>query len=238
MAKAGGGRYQLVEHVSQLPRMMREELHEGLEVVARDVAVLVRPRSRGYLQPLHGVSAAWHAEDMFTAKHLRIDLGDLASAQAVVFGISIDCPAGEDGEALMFDVEVIFGKGPESLPIQTAKLTFAPAELQKRQPRNRVVDRMVAKIYASQARIEATGLNRARDFKQAEERLQKVRARIATYAGDDADLLKVLDDMAPVIQAMAAPMMEMDRKKGYTEATHVQGSRKVDGKRLRKDDVN
>lgn len=238
MALAADGRFHFVEHVSQLPQLMREELSEALEVVARDVAVLVRPHGRGRLEALPGVRSAWCAADLFGFAHLRMDLGDLASAQSVVFGVAVDCPSGEDGETLTLDVQVIVGKDSQSLPIQSVQWTFAPPELLDRQPRNRVVDRMVAGIYAAEARMQAVGLNRERHFTRAEAVLCKARERIASYAGNDAELLKIVRELEPDIQVMAAPMMEMDRKTSYTKASHVQRSRKEDGKRQLKDELN
>lgn len=227
MAQAADGRFHFVEAASQLPALLAAELGEALEVVARGVAVEVRPLGRGWLTALPGFRSAWQGD------HLRIDLGDLASQQEVVTAVAIDCPAGPDGEALTVEVRVVGPQGQVLLPPCAVTWRYAPGELLKRQPRDRRVDRTVAGLHAAEARMRAIALNRAGDFAQAAAQVRQVRERIASYAGDDAELLAMVAELADEVRETSAPMHEQARKSKYTMASHQQRSRLPDGSRRR-----
>jgi len=102
------------------------------------------------------------------------------------------------------------------------------------QPRDRVVDRVVARLFAELARQEAVNLNREGRYGEAADRLARVRIRIEAYAGDDLELRETAGNLAAEAPAYAAPMQEMDRKQRHFMASNSSRMRTAEGKSIRR----
>jgi hypothetical protein len=90
-----------------------------------------------------------------------------------------------------------------------------------RQPRNRVIDRAVARLYAARARREALELNRMGRYDEATSLLERVRRRIESYAGNDPELRQIAEDLRVDFGEYAMPMTPMVRKGRYYEASNL-----------------
>ncbi len=101
------------------------------------------------------------------------------------------------------------------------------------QPRDRDVDRAVARIYAARARLEAVQLNRLGEYRDARHALRGVARRIADYAGSDTELNDLAGQLIAEKTAFSAPMPELDRKGAYYRSANVQRSRDPDGQARR-----
>ena len=74
--------------------------------------------------------------------------------------------------------------------------TYASDADNDRQPRNVVVDREVASLYAGKAREEALALNRDERFADAQRRLKATANRIRRYTGTDDGLKAIIAELA------------------------------------------
>ncbi|HEX7123269.1 MAG TPA: VWA domain-containing protein, partial [Gemmatimonadaceae bacterium] len=190
MAHDGGGAFYFIEGAAQIPEILTSELSEALEVVLRDVALVVRPvgaswraaiaERRGPLacdepESLNRYRQRWHEG----LGELRVDLGALVSAQQLDLVIKLQFPLGE-GAA---EREAVFALEAEGVLVSGSERRqawrYASHAENDRQPRNREVDRAVAHLSAARARAEATEFNRHGDFERAGRVLDRTAHRIA-----------------------------------------------------------
>jgi hypothetical protein len=81
-----------------------------------------------------------------------------------------------------------------------------------------VVDRGVARIYATRARREALEANRESRFGRAREILERAARRIERYAGNDPELQEVVAELRRDLREYSVQMEEMSRKAHYFRA--------------------
>ncbi len=93
-----------------------------------------------------------------------------------------------------------------------------------------MVDRAVARVHAALARQEALALNRAGRYDDARHVLERVAAKIASYAGQDADLLEVVRGLRDDLDAFAVHMDAASAKQRHFASYAAQHSRMADGK--------
>jgi len=101
------------------------------------------------------------------------------------------------------------------------------------QPRDRDVDRIVARIHAARARTEAVRLNRLGEFRRARHALRGVARRIEDYTGSDTELRELAGQLVAEETAVSAPMPELDRKRAHFSSANLQRSRDPDGQARR-----
>ncbi|MGH7557135.1 MAG: hypothetical protein ACREMD_05040 [Gemmatimonadota bacterium] len=222
IALAGGGNFYFIEDAKQIPDFLTSELGEILEVVARDVVIevqtpiglVVRALTEAREEPRDGL---W-----------RFHLGDLVSGQDMEVVLHANFPVGKVGEPMRAMISVRDRDGVLEGG-ETVSWEYADHPENDRQPRNRVVDRAVARLYAARARREALELNRMGRYDEATSRLESVRRRIESYAGDDPELLAIVEELRVDLEEYAMPLMPMDRKGRYYEASNLLRNRTVDG---------
>jgi len=230
MAMEGGGNFYFIENGAQIPEMITSELGEALEVVIpRAALTLAIPRgaeaevmSRFTAQKLHGESA------------VRIELGDLVSAQELKLVIKVKFPHGEIGSSV--DASATLG-GDVALFEAEARIswTYANHAENDAQPREREVDREVARVYAARARAEATEANRFGDFDRARNVLVRTSRRISEYAGDDRTLVKLASELKSEVSKYAEEVMAPRAMKGaFYAAEMAVRERGYDGKAKRR----
>ena len=110
---------------------------------------------------------------------------------------------------------------------------YATDRANDEQDRDREVDRAVAGVFAARARQEALALNRTGDFDAARRRVSATARRIRGYAGRDAELRRILEDLEQESAVMAAPMMEMNRKRAYFASANLMRSRSAMGQAMK-----
>jgi hypothetical protein len=98
------------------------------------------------------------------------------------------------------------------------------------QDRDRMVDRIVAQLYAARARQEAVALNRQGHYDAALSALKRVADRIEGYAGDDNVLRENVAELYREGKQFAREMSEMSRKQAYYTSSNVSRMRTADGK--------
>jgi hypothetical protein len=128
---------------------------------------------------------------------LRIELGDVVSAQEVEVVVRIRFPRREEGATVSAQA-FLAGAGTErEMSSGIVSWTYAGHRENDLQPRDVTVDRLVASLYATRARAEATEANRDGDFERAGRVIENTVRRIRQYAGSDRELnrtWRMLDD--------------------------------------------
>jgi Ca-activated chloride channel homolog len=228
MADAGGGHFYFAGSLPEIRDHLTSEVGEALDVVARDVILtLTVPRAR--VRPLTP-----HPTETF-GDQTRVRLGDLVAGQLARSVLRVGFPSGHDGTAVPATLSVAAAgalAGPSFAP-RTLDWRFAGHAANDGQPRDRVVDRAVAELFAARARQEAVALNRRGDWQQARRSLEGVAERILGYAGEDAQLRDLASNLASEAPVAAAPMRESLRKSVHFAAANTARSRDASGKSRR-----
>jgi len=226
MADAGGGHFYFAGSLPEIRDHLTSEVGEALQVVARDVVLRVTLPG-ATVRPLTPHPSETDGD------HTQVRLGDLVAGQLARSVVRVRFPAGREGADVpaSFAVSAADGAldGPAFLP-RTLAWRFADHAANDIQPRDRVVDRAVAELFASRARQEAVALNRRGDWQRARRALEDVAERIQGYAGDDAELQGLATHLAAEAPVAAAPMQEALRKSVHFAAANTARSRDAAGR--------
>lgn len=234
MADAGGGHFYFIASAAQIRDHMTSEVGESLDVVARDVKVRIAAPEGVSVESL----SPFTVETRSTAggAETLLSLGDLVSQQRVQLVVRLNFPYGSVGSSIAVQVGIqdrdgIFAGGAA----QTAAVAFEYADDRQNdlQPRDRDVDRAVARTFAARVRIEALDLNRKGMYREAAARLEAVARRIRQYAGSDDELLRIVSELETDRPMMAAPIAPMAAKAAFYASVNVQRSRSPEGKAQR-----
>jgi Ca-activated chloride channel family protein len=228
MSRAGAGHFYYVETAVQIPDYLTSELGEALEVVARDVAVTVRAGSGITVETLNSFRAV-REPDAFV-----VHLGDLTSRQEVSIVLRMGFPVGRERSA----ASAVFGASDAGQVLDAADTevvwTFADHAANDAQPRNIIVDRVVARLYAAKAQAAALDLNREDRFEEAQRVLAATARRIRQYARGDAELLAIIEDLEQKDVVYASAMSPQARKAEHYASMNVAHMRTSDGKARRR----
>lgn len=232
IAAGGGGHFYFIETAAQIRDFFTSELGEALDVVGRDVRlVLHTPGVR--CEPLTA-----YAAEALGGDRMMVRLGDLVAEQVVDVVLRLKFPTAPPARRST--------RSPRSSPVgrrrhatagvgarDSARFTFAGHGDNDRQARNTAVDRVVAEAYAASARRVAVAANRAGDYRAAQHQLLGTARHIASYAHGDAALLALAEALTNEARHYAAPMPEIDRKRAYAAATSSLKGRDGAGKARR-----
>ena len=111
---------------------------------------------------------------------------------------------------------------------------FADDAANDGQDRDRGVDRIVARAFADRARSQVVGLNRAHQYAEARELLRAVARRIRGYAGRDAELRALVDELEREAEQWAVVREERDRKVLHAQASYSLRMRDMSGAATRR----
>lgn len=232
MADAGGGRYFFAGSIPEIRDHLTGEVGEALEVVARDVRLevtTVRHIDFKALTP-HPVRGS--------GARGAVHIGDLVAGQLARVVIRVRFPAGAEADVARLligvaDADGALAKAGGFDPIGL-EWRYASDHENDVQPRDRVVDRIVAGLFAARAREEAVAYNRAGDYRKAERALDGVARRIARYAGSDPDLQALVTELRlQDMPAFAMAMPEMSRKEAHFRSVNLQRGRDEHGRSVR-----
>ena len=233
LADAGGGHFYFLENAEQIPELIASEVGEALEVVMRRAVVEARlspGMSARALSPLRSHTSESHHGRVT----LSVELGDLVSGQELELVIAMTFPTGSDGETIGAEISVSDAAGASRTASALLQFTFASHAENDRQPRNRAVDRRVAMLFAARARREAVEHQRAREYERARGVLIATAKRITGYAGGDAELLAIVEELRRDVAAHNnMPMSAPEMKKRHFEAYNQERSRELSGKAKR-----
>ena len=139
-------------------------------------------------------------------------MGSLFGGQSRNPVLRVTLPEGEAGVARDVSVRLEDADGALGRPTAAVRFTGASHEENDRQPRDRSVDRRVAALYAAKAERDALERNRAGDFHGARAVVERCIRRIEGYAGDDREILGVLEDLKGKIARYGRDMDGLTRK--------------------------
>lgn len=226
MAAAGGGHFYYIADAASIGDHVTSEVGEALEVVARDVVLVVTAPIAIDVEALSPYPVRRH--DGLT----EIVLGDLVSAQQVELVLRLAFPYGEIGRTTgaMLEVRDRDGVLSGGDKFSWAYASDRDVDLQER---DREVDRAVARVFAARARQEAVRLNRRGDFRGARHAIESTAKRIRGYAGRDTELRSIYHDLEAEAAQLEEPMPELARKQMFAEASYLMNSRSPMGKSIK-----
>jgi len=230
MATAGGGNFYYIQDALQIGDFMTSELGEALEVVARDVRLEVIVPLGTQLEILGSERAERRGPDAWA-----VEIGDLVARQDREVVLRLNFPDGRPGEPADVAVAIHDRDGAFAAGRAAAHWLYADHATNDRQPRCPDVDRLVARLFAARARMEAVGLNKARDYRRASASLQGVAARIRGYAEGDPELLDLASELeGQAVREVAVAMAPARQKQMYSDAAYLRRTRTADGQALRR----
>jgi Ca-activated chloride channel family protein len=188
MADAGGGHFEFIESSVQIPDFVASEVGEALAIVAREAVLVVEAAAGTIVEslndfPVRKDGSTWRVESA------------LAGGQTLHPVLGVTFPAAEAGTTREVVVRVEDADSALGQPSARTTFTWASQEDDDRQPRDRAVDRRVAALQAARAERDALERNRARDFVAAHGIIAHCVDHIRGYAGDDPEILAVLEDL-------------------------------------------
>ena len=211
MADEGGGHFYYVERDEQILRAIETEVGESLEVTVRGAQLRIGPAAFAMVAPIAPFPTRRDGNVWV------IELGDLASMQELKVPIRIAFGSHGLGGQLGSEVRMSFAVGGAAGVLASAEVvwTLATGHEVGAQRRNRRVDRAVAQAYASVAQREAGRFNRDGDYVGARTQIHAVAARIAEYAGDDAELNGLVQRLKGDAEEHGAMLTASDLKRRY-----------------------
>jgi Ca-activated chloride channel homolog len=234
LADAGGGHFYYIADAPQIRDAITSEVGETLEIVARDVTLELTARDDIRVDAISPYRLTTAGNRTFLA------IGDLASEQVVEVVLRLSLPYGLLGRetgaiAALTDRDGVFAsEGVAATEPVRVTWTYADDHANDAQPRDREVDRAVARLFAAQARQDAVGRNRVGDYSGAKRVLDATAARIRDYAGSDRELLDLLETMIREEEVVAAPMVEPARKQMHFASANALRSRDLTGRSARR----
>jgi Ca-activated chloride channel family protein len=230
MAIEGGGNFYFIEGAAQIPRMLTSELGEALDVTVRGAALeFTLPRNADAELVSRFRYSRAHGDN-----EVRIDLGDLVSEQELSIVMKVTLPRGGEIGVPMAVGIALTGRGTSRAVTELA-WTYASDGDAEAQHRDRDVDREVARAYAARARSVATEANQMGDFGAARRIIERTAGRIESYAGDDAELRGIANQLIGEMAMFAdAPMSQfLQQQVAFAAHTHLR-SRQVSGQAQRR----
>lgn len=232
MADAGGGHFYFIADAAQIVDQIASEVGELLEVVARDATVEVTaPDGMGVA--VEGLSR-FGVESRGNRWLVRV--GDLIAEQRLEVVLRVRFGYGSIGQ----EIGILVGVSDRDGALAAAGLAPVPVGWQyaddptnDAQPRDRSVDRVVARLFAARVRQEAVHLNRLGSFDAARHAVRSVARRIAAYADGDTELGAIVAELAVEEARWAAPAPEMTRKAAFASANYTMRSRGPQGRASR-----
>lgn len=230
MAHEGGGNFYFIETPAQIPDLLTSELGEALEVVMRRAVLHVQLPDGTDARPLNRYRHTRAVGD----NELRVELGDLVSAQEINAVIELRFPTGDIGSTTAVRVALGSDDALHTSAEGMVEFTYAGHSENDRQRRDRIVDREVARLYAALARAEATEANRHGDFASARRVLGRTMRRVMGYAGGDAELRSIVAELRSEIPRYEVALDAMSLKQEVFASELVAKGRSADGRARRR----
>lgn len=229
MAHEGGGNFYFIESPAQIADLLSSELGEALEVVVRDAVLRLGLPAGAEAETLNRFRTVRAASE-----ELLVHLGDLVSAQELRVVIRIRFAPGASGEATGVECRISERSGVHGVPSSICEWRYADHAANDGQPRDVVVDREVATLYAARARAEATEHNRHGDLERARRALERTADRIGRYSHGDPSLEAIRQSLRDDVHRYAEHAMNpMQLKSAMYVAESARKGRGRDGKARR-----
>jgi hypothetical protein len=163
-----------------------------------------------------------------------VELGDLVSGECMDFVLKFNLPPAMLGENCAFTFELRDRNGPVESNPASVKWTWERHETMMMEPRNVMVDRVVANRYAARARERAIMKNQRNDYEGAIQALRQVADKIRVYANHDPVLLKLLQDIGRDMDLYGRSMHRRHAKERYYLSSSTLRGKSDTGSSLRR----
>ena len=240
MAAAGGGHFYYIEQAAQIADVFASELGETLEVVARDVRLVVSGGAGAAgggmtMGCLHGFASVTRMEagPSGPAQVLEISLGHMVADQQITVAIAVRIPASELGTRRTAEVRVADRDGrlyPQPLPVEWLVVDAAQ---DASQPIGKTVLAEVAMLVAEDARLRALDANRRGDFTKARAILREAVEVIRALGPAITRVTAIADALEAEVGDFEVQMDSMVSKRRHSASTNVQFSRSAQGRARR-----
>ena len=227
MAVAGGGHSYFIEQEVQIRDFITSAVGEALDVVARDVRLEVSVPDGVLVEPIGRFATTVDGDRRV------VELGDLVSGQRLELVLRLNFPFGDIGRSMRATFRLRDAEGVLDHQELAIAWEYADHRTNDLQPRDRDVDRAVARRFAARVRQEALDLNRRGDFDAAALRLQAVAVRIRGYAGGDDELLRIAQELEGERGWFAAPMAASAVKQAHFRSSYEMRGRDIRGRAQR-----
>ena len=224
IADAGGGNFRLIRNAEEIPHLLRQELWEGLSVVAAETVLEIGTPPGVKVESLNDFPLSQPESGV---SHIR--LGDLVSEQMIEPVVLLRFPEGSTGSSANIQIRVLDKNGTLGRVEQSMAFQYADHGDNDRQLRNVIVDRRVASLYAARARREALFANRSGDYAKAGQIIAACRKRIETYVGTDPELRALVIGLEETQISFSTFMDSMSRKHIYSSSSAYIKERLVSG---------
>lgn len=228
MADAGGGAFRYIRQAEEIPALIRSEVGELLEVTAPGVDLRVRGPEGLRVECLSPFPVDR------SSREAVVHVGDMVADQVVRLVLALGFPLGDLGRDVGVELAVA-DRDRRPAASTTLTWTFADGEANDRQPRDREVDRVVARMYADRAIREAVDRNRRGAWDEVRRELRGVARRIRGYAGDDATLRGIVAELELQADAWSVERAESDRKMQFSSSAYALKSRAPSGAVMRRE---
>ncbi len=229
LADAGGGHFYYISDPAQIRDAITSEVGETLEIVARDVVLEVLAREGIDVEAItpHKVS--------HRGGRTSIMLGDLGSEQFVEVVLRLTFPFGSIGQDAGAMFSITDRDGVFAAAGQTRlSWDYADDVTNDHQPRDREVDRVVARMFSARATQEAVRLNRQGDYQGASKLLRSTASRVRGYAQRDATILATADELEAKGSTFQDRVAEPMLKSEFYASANMARSRTSDGGSVKK----
>jgi Ca-activated chloride channel homolog len=230
MAQEGGGNFYFIEDGSQITSMLTGELGEALEVTLGRASVNLALPAGAEAVCLN----TFRQVTLHDRNELRVELGDLVSSQEVDVVVKLTFPPGALGADAAVDAAVASASELVQGTERRLTWTYASHEDNELQPRNRDVERAVARLFSARAEAEATEANRVGHYSRAVRVLEEADQLIKDYAGDDPEVGIIASVLRLGTAKYGEAMSAMALKQSYQQADLMAKSRSITGAARRK----
>ena len=234
MADAGGGAFRFIARPEDIPGLIGSEVGELLDVTAKDARLSIA----GPVGLRVACLSPYPVEQ--AGSGFVLSLGDLVADQVIRLVLELGFPLGEAGRDTGVVLELA-DRGGRLAGSETLTWAFADGAANDAQPRDRDVDRVVARTHADRALRDVVTLNRQGDWEASRQALLAVAKRIHSYAGSDEILRGIVQELGREAENWGRMRSEYDRKMQYSSRSYALKERMIDGsatRRPRGDDPN
>jgi Ca-activated chloride channel homolog len=230
LSTQGGGNFYFIEHPAQISDFFTSELGETLEVVARDVRLVLTggPQVQFTCFNQFPVQRAPHASD------IHIQLGDLVAEQQLTIVVAVRCTTGHTERDVAISArlqdrgDAMFGG---AMPIEWRVVDAAQDAAQ---PISLEVLSQVATMMADGARAKAVEANRVGDYAQSRVVLREAAMVIRALAPGVSRLASVADELEAEVHQFETRMNEVALKSMHFSTVNALRSRTVQGRSRRR----
>lgn len=220
MAVAGGGQFHHLRSPSDIAATFVGELGDLLAVAASQVYLELRLDRRVQVDVISAFRLG--TSDDGAQRHHRISIGDLlpGDERHVVVRFTFPISAPHAGYTIQARLRWRADGVEHATRWEEARFECADDRACDAEPRDAQVMHWVGLHHAERARQQAAECSRRGDLDGAREVLRQVSARIAEYAGEDADLQRTIRELDDLQRELSRAPVDPLRAKELTYQAH------------------